>query len=237
MATLNKVSQEACWCCGSKSGTRFKPSLWPELGAEWELSSEEYEYIDRQQGEVCTACNSNLRSQALAKAILLATGARGPLKRFTVSVRGRLLRLLEINRAGHLTEFLTGFNRHRLMEYPQLDMMNMPSDYEGHYDLVVHSDTLEHLPDPVRGLRECYRVLKPGGAICFTVPIVVGRLTRSRSGLPPSYHGSRDHSDYLVHTEYGADAWRHVLQAGFTECRITAVRPPIAHALVGMKTM
>ena len=38
------------------------------------------------------------------------------------------------------------------------------------FDLVVHSDTLEHVPDPLRALQECRRVLRPGGALCFTVP-------------------------------------------------------------------
>ena len=58
-------------------------------------------------------------------------------------------------------------------------MMNMSGMASGTYDLVVHSDTLEHVPDPVRALQECRRVLRPLGACCFTVPIVVGRLTRS----------------------------------------------------------
>ena len=35
----------------------------------------------------------------------------------------------------------------------------------------------------------CRRVLKPEGALCFTVPKIVGRLTRSRDGLPKSYNG------------------------------------------------
>ena len=71
------------------------------------------------------------------------------------------------------------------------------------------------------------------------MPIVVGRLTRSRQDLPPSYHGGeRDKfGDYLVQTEYGADFWRQVLEAGFAECRIVAVQPPAAHAVVGLKSL
>jgi SAM-dependent methyltransferase len=57
------------------------------------------------------------------------------------------------------------------------------------FDLIIHSDTLEHLERPVRALEECCRILGPGGRVCFTVPIIVGRLTRGRAGLAKSYHG------------------------------------------------
>ena len=211
--------------------------MWPELGEEWGLSSEEYAYVDRQQGCRCAYCGANLRTRVLARAVLQTLGVRGGFRDFAQSIRGRLLRILEINEAGDLSRFFPSWSRHRLMRYPDLDMMAMKQISENTYDLIIHSDTLEHVPDPVRGLSECCRVLKPGGACCFTVPMIVGRLSRFRKGLTPSYHGGEgDHRlDYLVHTEYGADAWRQVLQAGFTECRIMAEAPPAAHALVGIK--
>jgi YHS domain-containing protein len=39
-------------------------------------------------------------------------------------------------------------------------------------------------------LTECRRVPRPGGVLCFTVPIVVGRLSRRREGLAKSFHGT-----------------------------------------------
>lgn len=229
--------KQPCWCCGSTAGTRFRRVLWPELCAQWALSDEEQEYIDRQQGEECEACGSSLRTQALAKAVLLTFRARGPFEKFVRTLRGRSLRILEINQAGELTKFFSRLSLHELWEYPRLDMMNMPANFGERFDLILHGDTLEHVPDPVRGLAECHRALKPGGALCFTVPMIVGRLTRSRSGLAPSFHmkPGPDRDDFLVHTEYGADAWRQLIDAGFSECRIIAIRPPIAHALIGIK--
>jgi hypothetical protein len=53
--------------------------------------------------------------------------------------------------------------------------------------------------------------------------------------MPPSYHGSEAQPIYLVHTEYGADAWKHVIRAGFQECRIFSLEYPAALALVGVK--
>lgn len=38
------------------------------------------------------------------------------------------------------------------------------------FDAVILSEILEHVDDDVRGLREAYRVLKPGGVVVITVP-------------------------------------------------------------------
>jgi SAM-dependent methyltransferase len=38
------------------------------------------------------------------------------------------------------------------------------------FDAVILSEILEHVDDDLRGLREVYRVLKPGGVVAITVP-------------------------------------------------------------------
>jgi SAM-dependent methyltransferase len=38
------------------------------------------------------------------------------------------------------------------------------------FDAVILSEILEHIDDDVRGLREVFRVLKPGGVVAITVP-------------------------------------------------------------------
>jgi ubiquinone/menaquinone biosynthesis C-methylase UbiE len=102
---------------------------------------------------------------------------------------------------------------------------------------VVHSDTLEHVINPIHALMECRRVLKQTGGLCFTVPIIVGRMTRSRSGLPFSHHGNQATSadDYAVRTEFGADAWTYLMEAGFTTVSIHAVAYPAATAFLAFK--
>lgn len=40
----------------------------------------------------------------------------------------------------------------------------------GRYDYIVSSHNLEHLPDPIRFLQGCQRVLKPGGVLAMAIP-------------------------------------------------------------------
>ena len=53
------------------------------------------------------------------------------------------------------------------------------------------------------------------------------------NGLPASYHGipGDELPDFLVHTEYGADCWTQVMEAGSEECRLLTVEYPAAQAI------
>ena len=223
-----------CAVCGSEE-LHYVPELTDALIREWELSADEAAYVNRQQGLQCVRCGSTLRCMALATALLRHLDGAGTFAAFSASPAAQQLRVLEINEAGGVAPFLAKWPMHVFVNYPDVDMQRLPHADES-FDLVVHSDTLEHVPDPVRGLSECRRVLREGGACVFTVPIIVGRLTRSREGRRPSYHGEAAKGDaYLVHTEFGADAWRWPLAAGFADCRIVSLEHPAAHALIAVR--
>ena len=224
-----------CYVCGA-SEFAHTPVLWPDLVAAWGLSSEEAGYIDVQQGTHCRACGSNVRSIALAKALLGCFRFEGTLSGFVDNVGHHTLRVLEINEAGTLHPVLRRLPRHRLAAYPEFDMtrLALPS---GAFDLIIHADTLEHVSDPLQGLRESHRVLGATGHLLFTIPIIVGRLTRLRRGLARSYHGAAGCTDpgMLVHTEFGADAWTMVIEAGFSNCELVPYLYPAGLAFVARK--
>ena len=228
---------EACPICG---GTRFiaERILWPELIAEWQLVPEEVDYINLQQGLSCTECKNHLRSMTLAAAVTKAFGFAGTFKDFCGSSSAiRALTVIEVNPAGNLTPFLQQLPKHALHSFPHIDMQRMNFASES-VDVIIHSDTLEHVPDSSAALRECRRVLRPGGRLFYTVPIVIGRLTNKRVGLQPSYHGTREtnRDDYLVHTEYGADFWCEAFGAGFREVALTTLIFPASVAICAIKT-
>ena len=229
------AEQLSCYCCISQKFQGHKV-LWKELADEWRLYLYEIDYINRQQGLSCLNCGANLRSIALALAFMKALNFEGLFLDFVKDESTRHLKVLDINEAGSLTPWLAQMPGHKLIKYPDYNMMALPFE-AATFDIVIHSDTLEHVEHPTRALSECRRILKPKTGFClFTVPIVVDRLTISRTGFPPIYHGreTTQPGDYLMLTEYRCDAWRQVILAGFSECRIVSIEFPAAQALVGV---
>ena len=93
------------------------------------------------------------------------------------------------------------------------------------FDLVITSETLEHVADLAAALAEIRRVLAPGGRHVCTVPLLPGvPTTFSRARLdetgarvdlaPPIFHPGGD-VGYPVFTEFGADFPAIVRAAGF----------------------
>ena len=83
------------------------------------------------------------------------------------------------------------------------------------FDLFITQDVLEHVMRPDRAMAEIARVLRPGGAHVFTVPLYHGRQTIVRAVpsdygieylLPADYHGGPEDPDRsLVIREWGDD--------------------------------
>jgi ubiquinone/menaquinone biosynthesis C-methylase UbiE len=95
------------------------------------------------------------------------------------------------------------------------DMCHLTFD-SNHFDLVIHSETLEHVFDYEQALSEAWRVLKRGGWHVYSIPLLQDRTTRQRitknhtgqtiNLLPPSSHGLN--GEYPVVWEFGGDFLR-----------------------------
>ena len=227
----------ACGTCGFTGAPLHHDTLWPGLIEAWELTPEWARWMNAREGSRCAWCGSSLRSGQLAGAIVAAANARtgSDAKRLSAlfsDPRARRLLIAEINSAGNLHRYLARCPGLRYSEFgsrsaqvPSQDLMNL-SYLDASFDLVITSDTLEHVPDIDRALRETLRVLRPGGTHLFTVPVVWDRATRQRARLegsvlthllPPSHHGAptEGKSDFLVFYEFGADFVDRCLSAGF----------------------
>jgi SAM-dependent methyltransferase len=213
-----------CAVCGGPGNWSWRPVISTLLAAQWRLTSAQRAVVDVQQGHTCLDCGVSLRGRALARSILRVLDQAGSL-RAGISARPGL-RVLEVNPAEGLTTHLAAAAEHVCTAFPDVDMQRLPFG-AGSFDVVVHSDTLEHVPDAVAGVRECLRVAGDGWVV-FTTPVLPFRLTRSRGRMASrSYHGG-DVGRSLVHHEFGADIWAILARAGATEIRVHAADFPYA---------
>jgi SAM-dependent methyltransferase len=208
-----------CAVCGTE--TRFVRNSWilpAELAREWPP-----EFVDR-ESQLCTECGANRRVRRIAEALVSLYGEEARSVAELVREEPFLrLEIAEINSIGRMHTFLAEHPGLTYSEYPDEDLMEL-SYTDASFDLVLTSDTLEHVPDPRVALRETRRILRPGGRHVFTIPYDPRReRTRSRKGLPAQHHGRGGgpyalvtrQADMLAHTDFGADVEEIVGEAGF----------------------
>jgi SAM-dependent methyltransferase len=106
------------------------------------------------------------------------------------------------------------------------DVMDLSYPDES-FDLIVSNDVMEHIPDPLKALRECFRVLKPGGEVLASIPFdpaVEKATVRAKLGdtgiehlLPAQYHGNPLSLDgSLVFHDFGWDLLEQSRAIGYS---------------------
>ncbi|MEO7916594.1 MAG: methyltransferase domain-containing protein [Dokdonella sp.] len=99
------------------------------------------------------------------------------------------------------------------------------------FDLVTHSEVMEHVPDDHAAFRELRRVLRKTGCMIFTVPLSAGatveRVRLDSQGqvehlLEPAYHTDpwRKGEGILAFRDYGEDIVERLNAAGFSDVDI-----------------
>lgn len=233
---LPSMYKAYCRVCGSQSRRGQPWKLAEGLVDSWQIDSGWKRMIERREGLGCSVCRSVSRYRYLARVIMEELGALelgyGSFSDYANSAYFKQLRVAEVNGCGALHDYLDLNPQLAYSEYgsedpaiPSEDLTRL-SYRDSEFDLVLTSDTLEHVPDLSRALDEIERILKPGGRHIFTVPVVWdGRKTRRRAVLdgdrivhlyPPSYHGVWDaqNPDRLVFHEFGDDALDYLQTPG-----------------------
>jgi SAM-dependent methyltransferase len=250
---VNRARNRHCWACGHDCLTYFTPIYTPELIEGHGFNAEWARYYDLREGEKCRDCGRSARSRQIARTLvsLYGNGQRS-LSELCRDPAFRSLAIAEINQCASLHEWLVDHPGLRYSEYgstdpevPSEDTMDL-SYADGSFDLVLTSDTLEHVPDLGRSLAEIRRVLRPGGRHVFTIPVIWDRQETKRRAiveygkivhlLPPCYHGgSLNPEDCLAFYEYGSEVLDEVRAAGFEVNLFTAPKNPALRTIVSRR--
>jgi SAM-dependent methyltransferase len=199
--------------------------------------------LARKESSNCSSCGAKLRARRIAEVILQTYPVGDPpaparsLAEWIQTTEARRLQIAEINTIEGLYE--------QLLELPNFESSNyhtraQPGEIvegirsedltrltyaDSRFDLVLTSETLEHVPNLAVALREIHRVLAPGGRHVFTIPLLPGvDKTFTRTRVRPD--GSLEHLaprichpggdiGYPVFTEFGADFTAVFRRAGF----------------------
>jgi SAM-dependent methyltransferase len=228
-----------CPVCGAFLITLYRPVYSKALINESKLNAQWEDYFNHREGEICISCGGSIRGRQMGLALVnwinrtLGTDFQNAQSALCYT-GGRRLKIAEINSCGGVHKILSRLPNVSYSEFEPQDKSIRHEDLLGlsyeddFFDIVLHSDTLEHIPDVDRALSEIWRVLKPGGAMIFSIPIVRdGRATLVRAKFqggqikhvyPPSYHGGsyQATNQYLVFYEFGLDFLNLLKSRGFT---------------------
>jgi SAM-dependent methyltransferase len=235
---------ERCKVCGHVGLMLYRRRVIPPRLVElWGLTPQLASALARKESGDCSRCGAKLRARRLAQVLLslypvgYAPAPVRSLARWVEHPEIQALRVAEINRIDGLHEELARLPQFSWSDYlpwapsgaivdgvrcEDLTHLTYPN---ASFDLVLTSETLEHVPDLIAALHEIHRVLVPGGRHIFTIPFLPGLAeTFARSRVRPDgsiedlatriCHPGGD-VGYPVFTEFGADLPLLFERAGF----------------------
>ncbi len=158
---------------------------------------------------------------------------------YELSARGPLVAYLRRTvRSLAVSEFLPEVPSGSMRDGVRSEDMQQLSFGDACFDLITHTEVLEHVPDDARALAELHRVLRPQGFLLFTVPLSGQARTVERARmrgdtlehlLTPAYHTDplRGGAGILAFRDYGRDILDRVRAAGFQQAWLHTPTSPV----------
>lgn len=191
----------------------------------------------------CLRCGASAVHLSIGWAIRDALPSLAGVAACELSARGPLAGFLTRSaRSAALSEFLDGVAPGTVRDGVRCEDVQRLSYADASFDLCTSTEVLEHVPDDARAFAELHRVLRPGGVLLFTVPIVDAACTVERARLvdgriehllPPSHHGDplRPGPGILCYRDYGRDIVDRLHAAGFAKARLLPPDPRVPFGL------
>lgn len=188
----------------------------------------------------CARCAASAVHLSIGWALRTQVAELGTRDVYELSSRGPLVAHLARHACSlALSEYFDGIAPGSVHHGVRCEDVQALSFADASFDLITHTEVLEHVPDDRRAFAELYRVLRPGGLMLFTVPYHPDwpqTLERARLGhdgsieylQPPAYHDDllRGQGRVLAWRDYGADLADRLSAAGF-DARVLPPPPSI----------
>jgi SAM-dependent methyltransferase len=191
-------------------------------------------------GRRCVRCLSTFRHRAIGR-VLQQLALTRDASVYELSSRGALCRHLR-RTFTHVTvsELFDDVGVGRFRDGVQCQDVQRLTYGDASFDLVTSTEVFEHVPDDRRAFAEIHRVLRPGGTLVFTVPLMETGPTLERARIDqglvvhltaPEYHGDRlrGRGRVLAFRTYGVDILDRLRAVGL-EPRLERIDDP-AHAI------
>ena len=197
-------------------------------------------------GQRCLRCFSTFRHRAVG-AVLTKLGLARDARVYEMSSRGALCRHLRRTFAQvTMSELFDDVAAGGFRDGVQCQDAQRLTYGDAAFDLVTSTEVFEHVPDDRRAFGEIYRVLRPGGSLVFTVPLMDAPATLERARrengaivhlFEPEYHGDRlrGRRKVLAFRTYGLDILGRLRAVGF-EAALERI-DDAAHAIVDGKVV
>ena len=174
----------------------------------------------------CGQCSAGVVQISMGWALRELEPSLGSLRVCELSAQGAIASFVQDNaKSVALSEYYEGVlpgSLHGNVRCEDVQRLTYPADT---FDLVTHTEVLEHVPNDRLAFRELLRVLRPGGRTIFTVPVHGGDKTLERARLENGHIQYLQEAVYhtdplraegiLAYRDYGRDILGRLMDAGF----------------------
>ena len=214
-----------CLCCDLE--TRFLVDL--KWGGHKDGAHRRPNWRERM---VCPSCQMNNRQRLIATLLKQSLHGKAQQSIYLMEQVTPIFSWAQHHCLGHTvtgSEYLgPGYTSGTVLKGIQHEDIENMSFASGSQDLIVSNDVFEHVPNYLKALAECSRVLQPGGTMLATIPfhsnnqssVVRAQLSDGNIQhlLPPQYHGNPvSQEGTLVFTDFGWDLLNTSRNQGFQD--------------------
>jgi SAM-dependent methyltransferase len=224
MSTFTRILASIRW-------RELRVGCWRCACCRWPI---QLRLVAADHGVRCGRCGASAITQSLVAVLRREVSLATVTTCLELSGRGKLVSWLarhtgQLTRTEYMPSEAPGITR----EGVRNEDVQAMTFADASFDLCTCTEVFEHVHDDRAGFAEVQRVLRPGGAFAFTVPLTGAAHTLERARLDsgrlvhllePEYHHDpyTDSDRVLCMRNYGRDITARLREAGFASAAILA---------------